>query len=333
MNWTELPDEAKREFLEKLKISTGFQPYIIEKDWWVVQTLRLIGQMDIAEHMVFRGGTSLSKAWGLINRFSEDIDLSINREFFGFPGDISRTQVRKMKFVSNEYISNDFLSALRKSFDDAGIKDVHLSVVDRRDSDDDPVKIEVVYPAATDYSTYVQPRVLLEVGSRSMMEPATKCSFRSMIGEHFPNQPFADDDVCMPCINPERTVLEKLFLLHEEHQRPIEKMKVDGRSRHFYDIHKIAQTPFFEKAITDKELYKTIVAFRERFTHFSGMDYTLHFPPNLNPIPPLEMMEKWKADYEQVREQMIVGESPEFEELIDEIKRLTERINNGDMKN
>jgi len=165
-----------------------------------------------------------------------DIDLSINREFFGFSGNISRTQVRKMKFVSNEYISNDFLTTLQKAFVDAGIKDVHLAVVDKRDSDDDPVKIEVVYPAVTNYSAYVQPRVLLEVGSRSMMEPATERSFRSMIGENHPNQPFADNDVVMLCINPERTVLEKLFLLHEEHQRPIEKMKVEGRSRHFYDI-------------------------------------------------------------------------------------------------
>jgi len=76
--------------------------HIIEKDWWVVQTLRLISQMNIAEHLVFKGGTSLSKAWGAIDRFSEDIDLAINRELFGFSGDISRTQVGKLKDVSSK---------------------------------------------------------------------------------------------------------------------------------------------------------------------------------------------------------------------------------------
>jgi len=327
MTWTNLQNDRKIQILEDINKSAGFQLFIIEKDWWVVQTLRLISQMDVVEHLVFKGGTSLSKAWNVINRFSEDVDLAINREFFGFSGDISRSQVRKMKFISNEYLSNEFLSALQKSFDDAGMREVLLSVVDKRDSDDDPVKIEVLYPAVAKYSGYVQPRVLLEIGSRSLMEPSTVCSFRSMIGEHFPEQPFADDDVNIQCVNPERTFLEKLFLLHEEHQRPTEKMLIDGRSRHFYDIYQIAKTPFAEKAIADKELYKTIVAHRERFTKISGVDYSSHFPPNLNPMPSAELMPRWKQDYTEMRGNMIIGDAPEFEELIDEIKLICKKIN------
>jgi len=327
MNWSELQDTTKRQILAEIGIRTNFHDSIIEKDWWVVQTLRLVSQMDIANQIVFRGGTSLSKAWGIINRFSEDVDLAINRELFGFSGDISRTQVRKMKVVSNQYISNDFLSALQKAFDDAGMKDVRLSVVDKKDSDDDPVKIEVLYPAIAEYSAYIKPRVLLEVGSRSMIDPATKRSFRSMVGEHFPEQPFADEDVNMQCINPERTFLEKLFLLHEEHQRPVEKMLINGRSRHFYDICQIAKTPYGGKAIADKELYRIIVAHRERFTKISGVDYASHFPPTLNPIPSAELMPRWKQDYIEMRGNMLVGEAPEFEELIEEIKLICEKIN------
>jgi hypothetical protein len=148
-----------------------------------------------------------------------------------------------------------------------------------------------------------------------------------MIGEHFPEQPFADDDVNIQCVNPERTFLEKLFLLHEEHQRPTEKMLIDGRSRHFYDIYQIAKTPFAEKAIADKELYKTIVAHRERFTKISGVDYSSHFPPNLNPMPSAELMPRWKQDYIEMRGNMIIGDAPEFEELIDEIKLICRKIN------
>ncbi|MDR0559116.1 MAG: nucleotidyl transferase AbiEii/AbiGii toxin family protein [Prevotellaceae bacterium] len=124
-------------------LKTGFPLFIIEKDWWVVQTLRLITQMDISQQTVFKGGTSLSKAWGLIDRFSEDIDLAINREFFGFSGDISRTQVGKLKDASSKYISNDFLLSLQKSFDNAGFKDVRFALTDEKAPDDDPVKIEV----------------------------------------------------------------------------------------------------------------------------------------------------------------------------------------------
>jgi hypothetical protein len=329
MNWSNLDIEERRIILQKTKNEVNFPLFIIEKDWWVVQTLRLVSQMNIAQHTVFKGGTSLSKAWGLIDRFSEDIDLAINREFFGFSGEISRTQVGKLKDASSKYISNDFLFSLQKAFDDAGMKDVRLSVVDEKAPDDDPVKIAVIYPSVTEYSAYIQPHVLLEIGSRSLMEPATLRSFCSMVGQAFPDLPFADTDISIRCVNPERTFLEKLFLLHEEHQRPKEKMKIKGKSRHFYDIYRIAQTEYADKAIADRELYKSIVAHRERFSKLGGVDYALHFPPNLNPIPPVELMPEWERDYAEVQGQMIAGESIPFDVLMQELKRIIEIINNS----
>jgi len=327
MKWSELDLDEKRAVLLNTRKKVKFPLFIIEKDWWVVQTLRLVSRMDIAEHIVFKGGTSLSKAWGLIDRFSEDIDLAINREFFGFSGEISRTKVGKLKDTSSKYISNDFLLSLQKAFDDAGMKDVRLSVVDEKAPDDDPVKIAVAYPAVTEYSAYIQPHVLLEIGSRSLIEPATPCSFRSIIGQTFPDLPFADADVSIRCVNPERTFLEKLFLLHEEHQRPKEKMKIKGKSRHFYDIYRIAQTEYANKAIADKELYKSIIAHRERFSKLGGVDYTSHFPPNLNPIPPTELMPEWERDYTEIQGQMIVEENISFQKIMNVIQKITNAIN------
>jgi len=78
----------------------GMTPFAVEKDWWVSRTLNIIFQMDIAAHLVFKGGTSLSKAWKLINRFSEDIDLAIDKEFFeGYHGEITRTQISKLRIM------------------------------------------------------------------------------------------------------------------------------------------------------------------------------------------------------------------------------------------
>jgi hypothetical protein len=79
----------------------------------------------------------------------------------------------------------------------------------------------------------------------------------------------------------ELTVEEQKDILRRTH----EKMKIKGKSRHFYDIYRIAQTEYADKAIADKELYKSIVAHRERFSKLGDVDYTSHFPPNLNPIP------------------------------------------------
>ena len=329
MLWSELNLEEKLAILRRTRRRVNFQLFIIEKDWWVVQTLRLVSQMEIAKHLVFKGGTSLSKAWELIDRFSEDIDLAIDREFFGFSGDINRTQVGKLKDASSKYISGDFLFSLQKAFDDAGIADVRLSVVDAKDPDDDPVKIEVVYPTVTDYPSYVRPRVLLEVGSRSLMEPATVRSFRSMVGQTFPEMPFADEDVSIRCVNPERTFLEKLFLLHEEHQRPREKMQIKGKSRHFYDIYRIAQTEYADKAIADSGLYKSIVAHRERFTKLGGVDYTSHFPPTLNPMPPADLLPEWARDYAELQGQMVAGDVPTFDEVLHELRRLLKRFSHA----
>ncbi|MDR3093375.1 MAG: nucleotidyl transferase AbiEii/AbiGii toxin family protein, partial [Bacteroidales bacterium] len=194
MNWYKLSDNEKQEVLSAVAAKVGLPTLVVEKDWWVVQTLRLITQMDIADQIVFKGGTSLSKAWGLIDRFSEDIDIAINREFFGYSGNISRTQVGKLKDASNKYLSNVFLNDLRKMFADEGFE-VKLDVVDIKDPDDDPVKIEVVFPIVAQYSSYVQPRVLLEIGSRSLMEPSTACKFRSMIGDSFSDRTFADENI------------------------------------------------------------------------------------------------------------------------------------------
>jgi hypothetical protein len=100
-----------------------------------------------------------------------------------------------------------------------------------------------------------------------------------------------------------------------------------NKSRHFYDIYRIAQTEYADKAIADKELYKSIVAHRERFSKLGGVDYTSHFPPNLNPIPPAELMPEWERDYAEIQGQMIVGDSIDFETIMNKVKDIGDTIN------
>lgn len=95
----------------------GMTPFSVEKDWWVSRTLNIIFQMSIANHLVFKGGTSLSKAWKLINRFSEDIDLAIDKEFFdGFKGEISKAQISKLRKVAGVYTTGTFFKELQEAF-------------------------------------------------------------------------------------------------------------------------------------------------------------------------------------------------------------------------
>ena len=97
MEWLKIADDRKRIIITQTANNLGLPPYAIEKDWWVTLVLRAIFEMPIGEHLVFKGGTSLSKAWHLIERFSEDIDLAIDRSFLGFEGELSKNQIDKLR--------------------------------------------------------------------------------------------------------------------------------------------------------------------------------------------------------------------------------------------
>ncbi len=324
----QLSDKVKYRIFDQVSERSGLPVYAVEKDWWVVQTLRLIFQMDIAPYVVFKGGTSLSKAWNIIERFSEDIDLSLDRSFLGFEQELSKSQVTKLRKKSFKYISEEFYPALTQQFIDNGFLDVVIKMREARSTDQDPLIIEIYYPMATTQSEYVEPRVLVELGSRSLKEPNTQKEITSLVSEYFADKEFADTAISITTVNPERTFLEKVFLLHEEFQKPINKIRVDRMSRHLYDIERLMRTDFFDLALRSKDLYQDIVNHRKSITAIRGIDYTLHQPKTINPIPPDEIIKEWEVDYAEMCEAMIYGDKLPFEELMSRIKQLREKINN-----
>ena len=319
---------------EKVEVFTavaqqkGLPVYAVEKDWWVVQTLDIIfSKLAVAEHLLFKGGTSLSKAWHLIQRFSEDIDLALNRAYLGFDGGlISKSQVKKLREQSFEFVTTTFYEALQKAFKEKGYTDVTFDFENLGDGDQDPVSILIYYPAVTEHSEYVLPRVKVELGSRSLKDPFTNCDIISFVGEQFPKQPFADLPINVPCVNPERTYLEKLFLLHEEFKKPNDKIRVERLSRHLYDITKIYNSEHKHKAY-DQELIVSIIEHRERFNGMRGVDYATLYPPNLNPIPPDDFIKAWEDDYKTMQTNMIPEDSPSFTDLLETVKKATQEYN------
>ena len=323
-----LPKAEKVNLFEELRIKTGLPTYAIEKDWWVVQTLDIIfSQLEFAEHLLFKGGTSLSKAWHLIQRFSEDIDLALNREYLGFDeGLISKSQVKKLREKSFEFVTTTFYEALQKAFIEKGYTDLAFDFENLGDGDQDPVSILIYYPAVTKHSEYVLPRVKVELGSRSLKDPFTNCSIISFVGKQFPNRPFADTAITVPCVNPERTYLEKLFLLHEEFKKPKDKIREERLSRHLYDIVKIYNSEHKPKAY-NQELIVSTIKHRERFNGMRGVDYSTLYPPNLNPIPPEDFIKVWENDYKTMQTNMISEHSPSFVELLKTVKQATKNYN------
>ena len=169
-NWLTLSKERRIEILNQATELTGLPAVAIEKDWWVTLALNASFSLPYSNNIVFKGGTSLSKGWNLIERFSEDIDLAIDRKFFGFDGDISKTQIKNLRKQSCEFISTTFLDDLTKTLTEwKAIDECKLIAQPVKDSDKDPQVIEIYYNSVIDTSEYLPQRVLIEVSSRSLM--------------------------------------------------------------------------------------------------------------------------------------------------------------------
>lgn len=326
--WFQLPDETKIRLFTETSRQIGLpSSSAAEKDWWVVHTLSVIFSMDCANALIFKGGTSLSKGWNVIHRFSEDIDLALDREFLGFSGELTKGDIRKLRRKSFQFISEVFIEELKNKFSELGFKNVTVKPREVENHDQDPLIIEIYYNKLTETDTYLKPGVLVEVGSRSLKEPFTQRTFGTFISEIYTDNPFTDKPITIPIVNPERTFLEKIFLLHEEFQKPFDKMRVDRLSRHLYDIEKLCQTEYAEIALQDRELYNTIVRHRGKFTAISGIDYAKHNPENIKFIPPDSIIKMWKADYEEMKGSMIYVNPLDFDQLINRLTELQKRIN------
>lgn len=322
-----IPDETKQRIYTNAGEKNNLPAYAIEKDWWVVQTLSILTDIEIGEYLVLKGGTSLSKAWDVIERFSEDIDLAVDRTFFGFEGELGKNQRTNLRKAANKYITEAMYPELKNAFEESGLKGLKFELEKITTSDQDPLIINIYYPALIGSPGYIQPRVQIEIGCRSLKEPFENRSILSIVDMSYPKADFKQDSVIIPTVLPERTFLEKIFLLHEEFQRSKEKIRVDRMSRHLHDIYQISETASAKKALEDKDLYESIVKHRYRYTRLGGVDYNLHQPQTIDFLPSLALLPAWKSDYEKMQEQMIHGESPKFEDLIKYLNTLKEKIN------
>jgi predicted nucleotidyltransferase component of viral defense system len=326
-DWLKLSDSEKLKIFNNTSDECGLPFDAIEKDWWVTHTLAIIFSMSCGKALIFKGGTSLSKAWNLIERLSEDVDLVLDREYLGFAGELSKTNIQKLRRASYDFLSTKFTGELSDKFKALGFTDVVVKYREVVNHDQDPLIIEVYYPKLTEQNTYLRPCVLVEVGSRSLKEPYSQRVFSTLVAKVFADKSFADKPLTIPTVNPERTFLEKVFLLHEEFQRPPEKRRVERLSRHLYDIEKLSRTEYFEKALQDKELYNTIVAHRNKFSHLQGVDYDKHSPEYIKIVPPAELLPLWEKDYYGMIGSMIYGEKLSFTNLIQRIMDIQEKIN------
>jgi len=328
-NWLDLTIKEQIELFSQIGAKTGMQPLAIEKDAWVTLVLRILFRSEIKNHIVFKGGTSLSKAYGLIERFSEDIDFSINREFLGFPGKLTKGQIRKLRRASHKFSAETLPEILRREFQVYGINNnlFDIEVPNIKISDQDPEVLHINYFSVFEETEYLKSRILIEIGARSLIEPFENKSIRSIIDEHYPNSEFAESRFEVRTAIPEKTFLEKLILLHEEFQKESDKRRYHRMSRHLYDIYQIIRTDYGINAINDKALFDRICMHRENLTPVKRVNYNGLTVRNLNFTPPVELIDFYRKDYNEMRNTMIYGDSVDFDKMIESIKEILPDVN------
>lgn len=329
--WINLPKEQQQRVLQQVSTNTGLPTYVIEKDWWVCVTLRSIFQSQYSDSIIFKGGTSLSKAYQLIERFSEDIDLIIDRHLLGFDELTSKTQIKKLRKASGGFIINEFREELIKQLEALGVQSdlYEIRYNEKVDDTSDPNTLELYYQSVvTESSNYIQPRVLLEMGARSLTEPSEAKPIISFIDEQFKTLSFTQKAFDVQVVLPSRTFIEKVLLLHEEFSKPIGKIRTDRLTRHLYDLEKLMDTDFGKAGFKDDKLFNTIIEHRKHVTPLRGIDYTNHQKGRLSIMPPEEMEKSWEQDYKTMQENMIVGESLSWNKLLERIKDIENGFNN-----
>lgn len=329
-----LSQPQQRTIIEQVQNRLGLPSNAIEKDLWVTCLLQILFDIDLNANIIFKGGTSLSKLGNLIERFSEDIDIAIDPSVYGFDGDLTKKQIKQLRKQSSLYVKECMTNALKNAIEKYGL-DKLLTITPEPDGIGDatypePRKIFINYKSLFPTSVgYLQDRIILEVGSRSLMEPTEKIYVQSLISSTFPEIRTSFVNPIVTTAAPQKTFLEKACLLHELFSVNTKAQNADRRSRHIYDLERMMDKDFATKAISDNDLWNSIQHHRSVFASVKDVDYSNDFRHNIVLCPPQNVLSEWKTDYRQMCETMIFGVKLPFEQLIDRIHELEKRFHNA----
>lgn len=301
---------------------------MIEKDFWVCWTLNyLFHECRLAPHLAFKGGTSLSKCYGLIERFSEDIDLILDWRILGYTNGEPWTQQSKTKQdkLNKEvdgktavFLREVFLPEVQEDFSRLLKAPFSLYV-----NEDEPQTVNFAYPKIFEESAILNV-VRMEIGALAAWTPIREAEVTSYAAECYPKV-FNKPSTHILTVAAERTFWEKVTILHKEACRTNGKFPV-RYSRHYYDLYCMDKSPVKQNAYNDLALLERVVAFKDRFYPTGAARYDIAHPGTMKLMPPNDCIPILRDDYGHMRN-MIFGKIPSFEEILDCIKRLENEIN------
>ncbi len=306
-----LSDNDRRDLFRETASKMHTTNAIVEKDFWVVWVLdKLFKEEKLREILMFKGGTSLSKIFGLIERFSEDIDLILNWNLLTNEDPYEdRSKTQQSKF-------NKSINDKAKEY----IKDVLLPIVSEilkphcncKIKENDGCSIDIQYPALFSDSA-ILPHILLEIGPLALWVPSAEFEITPFAAKKFPEM-FEQSTCKVNAILAERTFWEKATILHQEANRVKDKNIPSRHSRHYYDLAMMAVSDVKVKALADLELLKGVVEFKQKFYTSGWAKYDEAKPGTFKLLPPDYRHKELKEDYKAMQN-MIFGKRIDIEEM------------------
>ena len=336
----QLGRQQRIDLFEQTTQRTGFQPVIIEKDFWVCWTLKeLFGLPEIGEHLIFKGGTSLSKVYRVIERFSEDIDVSIDRGFLGFSGanepeagasnKEKQRRIEALRTACQHKIAGQLLPALESAIKAKVRADEKWAL--RPDADDpDQQTLLFDYPTSfpSDAAGYIRRVVKIEMGARADHWPSETKAITPYVAEQFP-QGFKAGTCSVKVLSAERTFWEKATILHAEYHRPADKAMPDRFSRHYCDFHELIRRGVGQTASTKLDLLARVAQHKNLFFKTSWARYHEAAKGSLRISPPEERVKALREDYARMQT-MFFGEPPGFDNVLALLRQWESEFNLGD---
>ena len=338
-----LPRAEQAALFGETGAARGVANTIIEKDFWVCWTLKRLFHLPegAAASLVFKGGTSLSKAFGIIRRFSEDIDLSFDRADLGYTEDRDPEQEGLSRKKAGQLI-DDLIADVEKHIAEKLLPALRSAIVEQLGEPknaewslsidaDDPQTLNFHYPPALlagEYQgmAYITPRVKLELGARGDPWPAEARQILPYAAEDFPDF-FEDPVTTVTVLSAGRTFWEKATALHAEVHRPEESPTPQYFSRHYYDLAMLLESEEGKAAATDLELLATVAKHKATFFRSGWASYDTARPGTLRLMPGEERLKDLRADYRAMAPMMFDDTPPSFDVILSAIEKFQETIN------
>lgn len=319
----------REEIFSEAAFKIGATPAIVEKDFWVVWILdKIFSDEALSKILMFKGGTSLSKVFHVISRFSEDIDLILDwREVTKDNPKVDKpTKNQQVKF--NEQINENAKIYIKEQLLPI-VQDILAPLCSCKIDEENPFNINITYPA-TFKDSYLRNEILLEIGPLASWMPWESFKISAYAVDAFPT--LFDRLSCnVNAILAKRTFWEKATILHQEANRSGDKQLPLRYSRHYYDLAMMTKSDIKDEALSDLELLKQVVDFKLKFYPAAWARFEEAKPGTLKLLPSDIHIETLKKDYKSM-ENMIFDKKLTFEEILTILRALENEINSKKVK-